>query len=67
MFRDGDEGYRLLCWKHGILGQRTEAHPLRRVQALIRHRGAEADAIMRWVILCDMRADVALVHERGEG
>jgi hypothetical protein len=50
--------YRLECWRLGLLGQ-TEAHPLRRIQALIRHRAADADAIARWLILCDIKADLA--------
>ena len=56
-FRDGEDGYRLLCFQYGFIGK-TEAHPLRRVQALIRRRGEEAEAIERFWIMTDIRAEL---------
>lgn len=49
--------YRLECWKHGFLGK-TEAHPLRQIQALIRARAADAAAIERFLILCDIKLEL---------
>jgi hypothetical protein len=52
--------YRLACWRHGFLDSGyVERSPHRQLQALIRYRGAEADAIERWLILCDIRAMLA--------
>jgi hypothetical protein len=51
--------YRLECWRYGFIGQNTEVHPLRRVQALIRFRAADSWAIDRFLILCDIRAEIA--------
>ena len=56
-FRDGETGYRALCFQHGFLGQ-TEVHPLRRIQALIRRRGEEAEAIERFWIMTAIRAEL---------
>jgi hypothetical protein len=50
-------GYRLECWRCGIIG--PEPHPLRVIQAMLRARAAEADAIERWLILQDIRAFLA--------
>ena len=49
------ESYRLQHWRLGFIGI-IEVDPRRRVQALIRARGAEAEAIERWLILCDIKA-----------
>jgi hypothetical protein len=53
-----ETNYRLACWRHGFIG-RTEVHPLRQVQALIRARGAEANAVERWLVLGNIRAEMA--------
>ena len=55
--------YGLECWRYGLIGQKTEVHPLRRVQALIRHRAADSWAIERFLALDDIRADLATVYE----
>ncbi len=52
---DGNTGYRAQCFRHGFIGT-AEAHPLRRIQALIRQRGWEAEAIERFWIMTDIRA-----------
>lgn len=54
-------GLRYEYWRHGFIGK-IEPHPLRRIQAMIRARAAEADAIERRLILCDIRADVETIH-----
>lgn len=51
-------GYRIACWQHGLIGK-AEVHPLRRIQAMLRFRAAEADAIERWLVLCDIKAELA--------
>lgn len=58
------DSYRLELFRHGFIGS-VEPHPLRRIQALIRHRAAEAEAIDRWLLLGDIRAILAqeLVEE----
>lgn len=52
-------GYCLSLFRYGFTGTAGEAHPLRRVQALIRHRAHEAEAIERWLIINDIRAFLA--------
>jgi hypothetical protein len=54
--------YRLACWHHGFIG-RAGDHPFRTLQALIRFRAADAWAIERWLILCDIRAELAAEYE----
>ena len=39
--------YILMCWKHGMIGNRHEVHPLRMVQAMIRSRAADLASIDR--------------------
>lgn len=55
------DSYRVACFRHGLIGK-VEPHPLRRIQALIRFRAAEAESIERWLILCDIRAMLAAEH-----
>ncbi len=50
--------YQLECFRHGFTGK-TEPHPLRRVQALIRAHSADAEAIARWLVICDIKAELA--------
>jgi hypothetical protein len=48
-------GYALACWHAGLIGK-AEAHPLRRIQALLRFRAADPEAIER--IHCEIRAEL---------
>lgn len=51
------DGYRLELWRCGIIG--SEPHPLRVIQAMLRRRAAEAEAVERWLILNDIRCFLA--------
>jgi hypothetical protein len=58
--------YRFELWRYGFIGK-TEANPRRVIQALLRHRAADSWAIERWLILCDIRAELAAYdEERGQ-
>jgi hypothetical protein len=50
--------YRLELFRCGFTGK-AEPHPLRKIQALICHRGSEAEAAERRLILSDIRAMLA--------
>jgi hypothetical protein len=59
--------YRLETWRYGFIGNNAESNPRRAIQALLRHRAADSWAIERWLILCDIRADLAAYdEERGQ-
>lgn len=51
--------YRLECWRHGFIGNRADAQPRRALQALLRFRAADAWAIDRFLLLADIRAELA--------
>ena len=40
--------YRLELWKHGFLAPNHVVHPLRRLQAPLRARGADPQVIAQW-------------------
>jgi hypothetical protein len=50
-------------WRYGFIGNKTEGNPRRSIQALIRFRAADAWAIERFLILNDIRAELAAEHE----
>jgi hypothetical protein len=61
---NGDQrSYRFELWRYGFIGTSTAVDPRRAIQALIRHRAADSWAIERWLILCDIRADLAEYEE----
>jgi hypothetical protein len=57
------ESYRFELWRYGFIGNKTEGNPRRSIQALIRFRAADAWAIERFLILNDIRAELAAEHE----
>ena len=57
------ESYRFELWRYGFIGNKAEANPRRSIQALIRFRAADTWAIDRFLILNDIRAELAAEHE----